>query len=98
MSRGPGRLQRLVLQRLREAPDCRLSRRALEQTFVDGAGYSSSNLLRSIRALQRVHRVRLYDCPDLTKAHVSLAQPAPVLSEEAISALLRELAGRTSSP
>ena len=95
MSRGVGRLQRALLQRLQESPDGRLSRQDLAEIFVKQEGHTSSNLLRAIRALERVHRVHLHDSPDLARAYVSLPQPVEFLSEAEISEILREIRARS---
>jgi hypothetical protein len=94
MSRGPGRLQRQILQHLESVPERRLSRRALEETFVDGAGYDSSNLLRAIRGLERTHRVYLRERPNLNQSYVSLPRAVEPMSDELIAELLAEIGGR----
>ncbi len=87
MSRGPGRLQRRILQHLEVAPERQLSRRALEVIFVNGAGCGSSNLLRAIRSLERMRYVSLQEGPDV---HVSLPRPAKRISDDEIFALLAQ--------
>ena len=94
MSRGPGRLQRQIMRRLEMEPERRLSRRALEETFVDGAGYGSSNLLRAIRSLERMRYVSLHEGPDLDRSNVSLPLPAKRMSDDEIFALI----ARASDP
>lgn len=94
MSRGPGLLQRALLRRLQESPARRLSRLDSAEIFVKQEGHTCSNLLRSIRGLERVHRVHLHDSPDLAKAYVSLAQPGAYFSEATISEILREIGKR----
>jgi hypothetical protein len=84
-----------VLKRLRETPEERLSRLELTEHFVKQKGHSSSNLLRTIRGLERVHLVHLRDCSDLAKAYVSLPQPGNFLSDEALSEILQEIGGRS---
>jgi hypothetical protein len=91
MSRGPGRLQRLILKRLRETPNGRLSRQALEEIFLDWAVCTSSNLLRALRGLERMNCVSLYDVPDLDKAYVSLPRPAKPVSDEFLAGLLAQV-------
>ena len=95
MSRGAGRLQRAVLKRLQKSPEGRLSRLDLAEIFVKQEGHTRSNLLRSIRGLERVHRVHLHDSPDLARAYVSLPQPVEFLSEAEISEILREIRARS---
>jgi hypothetical protein len=90
LSRGPGRLQRQVLQRLEAAPGRSLSRRALEEIFVAGAGYGASNLLRAIRSLDRMRYVSLHDGPDLDRSHVSLPRLVEPMSDDEIFALLTQ--------
>jgi hypothetical protein len=87
-------LQRALLRRLQETPEGRLSRLELTEYFVKQEGHTSSNLLRSIRGLERVHRVHLRDSPDLARAYVSLPQPGEFLSEAVISEILREIGER----
>jgi hypothetical protein len=94
MSRGPGCLQRLVLEHLEKAPDHRLTRRALEKTFVDRAGYGSSNLLRAIRGLERMHLVHLHQGRSPDQSYVSLPRAVEPLSDELIAELLAGLGGR----
>jgi hypothetical protein len=94
MSRGPGRLQRQIVQHLEAAPNRRLSRRALEETFVDGADYGSSNLLRAIRGLERMHRVYLHEGPNLDQSYVSLPRVVEPVSDELLAELLAEIGGR----
>ncbi len=95
MSRGPGRLQRLVLKRLQETPERRLSRRALEEIFVNQAGYGSSNLLRAIRGLERMRRAYLHEGPNLDRSYVSLPRPVEPASEELVARLLAEIGDRS---
>jgi hypothetical protein len=94
LSRGAGRLQRAILKRLNKSPEGRLSRLELTEFFVKQEGHTSSNLLRSIRGLERVHRVHLHDSPALARAYVSLPQRAELLSDEVISEILREIRER----
>ena len=94
MSRGPGCLQRRILRRLEATPERRLSRRALEETFVAGAGHGSSNLLRAIRGLERMRFVSLHEGPDLDRSHVSLPRQAKRISDDEVFALL----ARASNP
>jgi hypothetical protein len=94
VSRGPGRLQRAILKRMQESPEGCLSRLELAEFFVKQEGHTCSNLLRSIRGLERVHRVHLHDAPALARAYVSLPQRAELLSDEVISEILREIRER----
>ena len=95
MSRGPGRLQRLVLKRLQETPERRLSRRELEKIFVDQGRYTSSNLLRTIRSLERMRRLSLLEGQSLDDSFVSLLRRVEPVSNELLSQLLAELGGRS---
>ena len=95
MSRGPGRLQRSLLERLQETPEGRLSRQDLAEYFVRQSGHSCSNVLRAIRGLERMHLVHLHDVPDLTEAFVSLPRPAERLSEDFIFGLLQNTEGQS---
>ncbi len=91
MSRGPGRLQRQIVERLKAAPQRRLSRRELQGIFADQAGYDASNRLRAIRGLERMNLVYLHEAPDLGGSHVSLLLPtAEPVSEEFLLSLLAE--------
>jgi hypothetical protein len=96
MSRGPGSLQRRVMRRLEAAPERRLSRRALEEIFVDADRYGSSNLLRAIRGLVRMRRVHLHEGANLDESYVSLPLPAEPVSDELVAKLLAELKGDRS--
>jgi hypothetical protein len=73
---------------LEVAPERRLSRRALEENFVDGTGYGSSNLLRAIRSLERMCYVSLHEGPDLDRSLVSLPRPVQLMGDDEIFALL----------
>ncbi len=90
MSRGPGRLQRQIVQRLEAAPERCLSRRALEEIFVAGAGYGSSNLLRAIRSLERMRYISVQEGQDLDRSHVSLPRSAERMSDDEIFTLLAQ--------
>jgi hypothetical protein len=94
MSRGPGRLQRQIVKHLEATPERRLSRRSLEETFVEGAGYGSSNLLRAIRSLERMHRVHLHQGASVDQSYVSLPRAVEPVSDELIAELLKEIGGR----
>ncbi len=94
MSRGPGRLQRSIVEHLEAAPEGRLSRRELQRIFVDQAGYEPSNLLRAIRGLKKMNYVYLYETPNLDSSHVSLPRPAAErINEEFLFSLLAKLGG-----
>jgi len=97
VSRGPGCLQRQILRRLEATSERRLSRRALEEVFVDGAGCGSSNLLRAIRGLVRMRRISLHEGPDLDRSHVSLPRPAERISDDEVFALLARAADAEAS-
>jgi hypothetical protein len=93
MSRGPGVLQRSVMKRLEAAPERRLSRRALEEIFVDEDRYHSSNLLRAVRGLVRMRLISLHEGPNLDQSYVYLLPPAEPVSDELVAKLLTELKG-----
>ncbi len=91
MSRGPGKLQRRILQRLHRAPDGRMSRRALEERFAGHGRYTSSNLRRALVSLERMGYVSLTEGPNLDQSYVHLPPPVEPLSDEVIAQLLAEL-------
>ena len=94
MSRGPGRCQRRILALLKGAPERRLSRAALEEVLVAGEAYNPSNVLRSIRQLERVHRVIFQDERHKADAVVYLPREVAPVSESKLAELLAELRGR----
>lgn len=95
MSRGPGSLQRRVLDRLHKAPEGRMSRRALEESFVGHGRYTSSNLRRALLSLERMRYVFLQEGPNLDQSYVSLPAPVELLSDEVISQLLAQIRDRS---
>jgi hypothetical protein len=94
MSRGPGVLQRSVMKRLEAAPERRLSRRALEEIFVEEGRYGSSNVLRAVRGLARMRLVSLHEGPNLDQSYVSLPPPAEPVSDELVWKLIAEFGDR----
>jgi hypothetical protein len=95
MSRGPGRLQRQIVQRLEAAPRRSLSRRALEERFVGHGRYVSSNLRRALVGLERMGYVSLEEGPNLDQSYVSLPPPVAHLSDEVVSQLLAQIRDRS---
>lgn len=95
MSRGPGRIERGILTLLALSPENRLSRCQLEEALCEHRGHTSSNVLRAIRSLQRIHVVSFDDRADKSQACVELI-PAKPVSNERVFGLLAELgAGRS---
>jgi hypothetical protein len=95
MSRGPGRLQRRVLDLLHKAPEGRMSRRALEECFVGHGRYTASNLRRALVSLERMGYVSLQEGPNLDQSYVALLPPVEPLSDEVVSQLLAEISDRS---
>jgi hypothetical protein len=95
MSRGPGRLQRRVLERLHKVPEGRMSRRALEERFVDHGRSTASNLRRALVSLERMGYVSLQEGPNLDESYVHLPPPVESLSDEVVSQLLAEIRDRS---
>jgi len=83
---------RRIVQLLEARPDHRLSRAELETVLVKGdEGFYSSNVLRSIRALAREHRVSFRDARHKADAVVSLPRKVQAVPESTLDALLAEL-------
>jgi DNA-binding transcriptional ArsR family regulator len=95
MSRGPGALQRRVLDRLHKAPEGCMSRRALEERFAGHGRYTSSNLRRALLSLNRMGLVTLQEGPSLDESYVHLPPRVEFLSDEVVTELLRELRARS---
>jgi hypothetical protein len=95
MSRGPGQLQRRVLERLHKVPGGSMSRRALEERFAGHGRYTSSNLRRALVSLARMGYVSLQEGPNLDQSYVRLPPPAEPLSDEVISQLLAQIRDRS---
>jgi hypothetical protein len=95
MSRGPGRLQRQIVQRLEASPGRNLSRRALEERFAGRGKYTSSNLRRALVGLERRGHIILEEGRTLDESYVHLPSPIEPLSHEVVSELLTELRDRS---
>jgi CBS domain containing-hemolysin-like protein len=93
VSRGPGRCQRRIIELLKGAPERRLSRAALEEVLVAGEGYDASNVLRSIRRLERVHHVIVKDERHKAEAVVCLPREVEHLTDDELADLLAEIRG-----
>jgi hypothetical protein len=91
MSRGPGIVQRKILKLLETQPDRRLNRRDIDAVLVEEEGHDPSNVRRALRGLRRMRRVGLYEGRSLDDSLVSLPEPAKILSEEEIFALLAQV-------
>jgi hypothetical protein len=91
LSRGPGRLERRIMELVREAPERRRTRAELDAVLVEQEGYFSTNTLRAIRSLVRKHRVSFNDRRDKADATVSLTGKAKLLTDDEVSALLAEV-------
>jgi hypothetical protein len=97
MSRGPGRLQRQIVQRLKAAPGRSLSRRALEERFAGRGKYTPSNLRRALVSLERRGHIILEEGRNLDEGNVALPPPVEPLSDQIISQLLAQLRDRDRS-
>lgn len=93
MSRGPGRLERRIIELLENAPERRLSRLELEEVLVAEEGYDPSNTLRSLRRLHRARLVGLLDARHKRDAMVCLPRRVEPVSEARVSELLAGLGG-----
>jgi hypothetical protein len=94
MSRGPGRLQRRILDLLRKEPGGCISRRVLEERFVGHGRYTSSNLRRALVSLSRMGYITLQEGPYLDQSYVHLPPSVEYLSNEVVSQLLAEIRAR----
>lgn len=94
MSRGPGRCQRRIIEVLKGTPERRLSRTALEEVLVAGEGYDPSNLLRSIRRLERANLVSFRDERRKAEAFVCLPRKVEHIRDEELADLLAKIGGR----
>jgi len=72
-----------------------MSRRALEERFLGHGRYTSSNLLRALRSLERMGFVSLEEGPNLDQSYVHLPPPVQPLSDEVVSQLLAAITGRS---
>lgn len=94
MSRGPGRLQRRLLELLEATPERRLNRKDLERVLVEDEGFDASNVLRAVKGLARRHRVGFTDLRRKADSTVSLPRKVQPLTNDELADLLREIAGR----
>ncbi len=90
VSRGPGRCQRAILAQLEAAPEGEMTRRQLEEALTR-RGFSSSNILRSTRALVRSRLVLLQEGRNLDKSIVQLPPPPTPVSDAKLDDLLAQL-------
>jgi hypothetical protein len=95
MSRGPGRLQRRVVDRLHQAPEGCRSRRDLEEHFTGHGKYTSSNLRRALLSLERMGHIILEEGRTLDQSYVALPPRVEPLSNEFVSRLLAEIRDRS---
>jgi hypothetical protein len=58
-----------------------MSRRALEERFVGHGRYTSSNLRRALRSIERMGYVSLQEGPNLDQSYVGLPPPVEALSD-----------------
>ncbi len=93
MSRGPGRLQRRVLERLEATPERKRNRVELDRVLVDEEGFDESNVLRAIRGLAREHRVAFEDRRRKEDSIVALPPEVEPLPEAKVMELLTETGG-----
>jgi hypothetical protein len=91
MSRGPGLLQRKILKLLERQLDRRLNRRDIDAVLVGEDGHDPSNVRRALRGLQRIRRVGLFEGRSLDDSLVSLPEPAKILSDDEVFALLAKI-------
>src|SRR5688500_5689487 len=91
MSRGPGRVQRKIVELLETQPDRRLNRREIDAVLVVEEGHDPSNVRRALRGLRRTRRVGLFEGRSLDDSVVSLPEPAKILSDDEVFALLAQM-------
>ena len=91
MSKGPGFLMRRVVEELEATDDGTLTRAELEDVLVP-LGFRSDNILRSIRALDRIHVLRLAEGRFAETSRVILSQPVEIpIPEDQILAILKSM-------
>jgi hypothetical protein len=91
MGRGKGYLMRRIVAELEASDDGTLTRAQLEDALVP-LGFRSDNILRSIRALDRIHVLRLREGRFAETSKVILSQPVETrIPEDEILALLRSM-------
>ena len=95
MSRGPGKTQRRILDRLHRVPEGRMTRRDLEKRFTGHGRYTSSNLRRALVSLARMGYVSLQEGPNLDQSYVRLPPPVEPLSNEVLAQLLAQIRDRS---
>jgi hypothetical protein len=88
MSRGPGRVQRKILELLETQPDRRISRRGIDAVLVGEDGHDPSNVRRALRGLRRMRRVGLDEGRSLDDSLVTLPSPPRPVSDDEVFALL----------
>ena len=91
MSRGPGIVQRKILELLERQPDRRLNRRDIDAVLVEEEGHDPSNVRRALRGLRRTRRVGLYEGRSLDDSRVILPSPPMPMSDDEIFALLAQI-------
>jgi hypothetical protein len=91
MSRGPGLLQRKILELLEAQPDRRLNRHEIDAVLVVEEGHDPSNVRRALRGLRRTRRVGLYEGRSLDDSLVTLPSPPMPMSDDEVFALLAQI-------
>ena len=95
MSRGPGKTQRRILDRLHRVPEGRMTRRDLEKRFTGHGKYTSSNLRRALVSLERRGHIILQEGRTLDESFLALPPPVEPLSNEVLAQLLAEIRARS---
>lgn len=91
MSRGAGRCQRAVLDRLKISEAGAMNLDELVKA-LEARGFLAQNILRAVRALRRVYVVGVSERgPGRAQTIVSLPQPIEPLSNEELGRILAEL-------
>jgi hypothetical protein len=91
MSKGLGFLMRRVVEELDAADDGTLTRAELEAALVP-LGFRSDNIFRAIRALERIHVLRLAEGRFAETSRVILSQPVETpIPEDQILAMLKSM-------
>jgi hypothetical protein len=91
MSRGWGYLMRRIVNELDVAEDGTLTRAELEDALVP-LGFRSDNILRAIRALDRIHVLRLAEGRFAETSRMILSQPVEIpIPEDQILDMLKSM-------
>jgi hypothetical protein len=86
---------RRIIQLLEAVPNRQLSRAELEAVLIEKEGYHPSNLLRSLRRLERMNCLILREARHKEESLVALPRcPVTPVSDDVLAGLLAEVVGR----